>query len=46
MKNGNSNDLYADSILVGAFLLLGVDALVDGDTDLRVAAMFPNAAYG
>jgi len=43
---GNSNDLYADSTLVGVFLPLGVDPLADGDTDLLVAAMSPDAAYG
>ena len=42
---GNSNDLYTDSTLAGAFLLLGDDPIVGGDTDLHVAAMFPDAAY-
>ena len=42
---GNSSDLYADSTLVGASLLLGVGLPVDGDTDLHAAAMFPDAAY-
>jgi len=36
---GNSNDLYANSTLVSAFLLSG------GDTDLHATAMFPDAAY-
>jgi len=42
---GNSNGLYADSTLVGVFLLLGDDPLAGGDTDLHAAAMFPDAAY-
>jgi len=43
---GNSSDLYANSTLVGVFLLLGVDPLADGDTDLHVAATFPDVTYG
>jgi len=42
---GNSNDLYADSILVGVFLLLGDDLLVGDDTDFHVIATFLDAAY-
>jgi len=36
---GNSNDLYADSILLAPSLL------VDADTDPHVAAKFPDVAY-
>jgi len=35
----NSNDLYVDSILLAAFLL------IDADTDPLAAAMFPDASY-
>jgi hypothetical protein len=41
----NFSDLYADSTLVGVFLLLGINPLVDGDTDLLVATKFPDAVY-
>jgi len=42
---GSSNDLYADSTLVGAFLLLGVDLLADGDTGPLAASMSLDVAY-
>jgi len=42
---GNPNDPYVDSTLVGTSLLPGVDLIADGDTDLRAAAMFPDAVY-
>ena len=41
----NSNDLYADSSLVGAFPLLGDDLPTGDDIDLYVVAMFPDAAH-
>jgi hypothetical protein len=43
---GNPNDLYADSTHVDAFPPLDVNLLADGDTDLRIVAMFPMAVYG
>jgi len=43
---GNSSDLYADSTLVSVFLPLSVEPLADGYTDLLVAAMSPDTAYG
>jgi len=43
---GNSNDPYADSTLVGAFLLLGIDLLADADIDPRTAIRFLDAVYG
>jgi len=44
-EGGNSSDLCTNSTLVVVFLLLGVDPLADGGTDLHVAAMFPNVFY-
>jgi len=41
----NSNDLYADSIPVGVFLLPDDNPPIGADTDLHVAARFPNAFY-
>jgi len=46
MKNGNSNDLYADSTLVGVFPLPGDDLPTGDDTDLHAVAMFPDVSYG
>jgi len=40
----NSSDLYANSILFGVFLPLGIDPVADSDTDLLVFAMSPRAA--
>jgi len=42
---GNSNDLCADSTLVGVFPLLGDDPLAGGDTNIRPIAMSPDGAY-
>jgi len=42
---GNSNDLYADSTLVGVFLLPDDNPPVGADTDLHVAAKSPDAFY-
>ena len=42
---GNSNDLCADSTLVGVFPLLGDDLLAGDGTDLHAVAMFLDAAY-
>ena len=42
---GNSNDPYADSTLVGAFLPLGDDVPAGDDTGLHAVAMFPDASY-
>ena len=43
---GNSNDLYVDSTLVGAFLPLTDDLPAGDDTDLHAVAMFPDVSYG
>ena len=43
---GSSNDLCADSTLVGVFLLPNVDPPVGADTDLHVVARSPDAFYG
>jgi len=42
---GNSNDFYADSTRVDAFLPLDVDILADTDIDPPAAATFPDAVY-
>ena len=43
---GNSNDLYADSTLVGVFPLPDDDLPARDDTDLHAAAMFADVSYG
>ena len=42
---GSSSDLYDDSTPVGFGLLLSDDPPVDADTDLHVAAKYPDAFY-
>ena len=42
---GNSNDLYADSTLVGVFLLPDDDLPIGDVTDLHAVARFPDASY-
>ena len=42
---GNSNNLYANSTLVGVFLLLDDDPPVGADIDLHTAARSPDAFY-
>jgi len=42
---GSSYDLYADSTLVGTFLLLGVSFLANDDTGPLAAAMSPDVIY-
>ena len=42
---GNSNDLHADSTLVGVFLLPDGDLPVGDDTNLHAVARFPIAFY-
>ena len=45
MKNGQFSDPYADSTLVGVFLLPDDSLLAGADTDPHVAAKSPEAFY-